>query len=408
MESDKISKHAVETMNKLWQYKYFSDIELYCMNGELVKAHKGILSINSETFRELLLENPTASTLDMSYLDENIIKHLLEFIYVGEVSVPDDRINEFVEVGNYFKLKGLVIEDNVETQKEVLNDYLIDSTSELTNIDSNDADEMSTNIEHLNNDFIKKFPEVLSDEQYIENEIVAEEEDVINEKPVAAVMEESIRKSSFNQSMINKDQFGNSVCSFCDYKNGKKENIIAHIRFVHPEIEIKTIQPNRIISGNRAPRDVSYLNKDENGLFMCPKCEYKSKRRKTVIDHKRNAHVGKTLLCNECDFTTSRHSYLSNHKKVKHLGIKYKCKSCDAEFRNRGILSRHTRSVHSNNKYICSQCDFQNKDVLYLKHHVKTLHEGFRHCCKYCSFKTKQRTNLTNHIKARHKDLTKS
>ncbi|KAL1491806.1 hypothetical protein ABEB36_012348 [Hypothenemus hampei] len=76
--------------------------------GKLLKAHKAVLSVCSPFFKELFRLNPCKHPIvilpDVSY---STLKHLLHFMYQGEVSVSHDEIPSFMRVAQTLKVKGL-------------------------------------------------------------------------------------------------------------------------------------------------------------------------------------------------------------------------------------------------------------------------------------------------------------
>ncbi|GFS83647.1 protein bric-a-brac 2 [Nephila pilipes] len=83
------------------------DVTLAC-DGLSLKAHKIILSACSPFFKSLFLENPCKHPIvilkDMKY---NELKNIIEFIYNGEVNVPEDQLNCFLKSADTLKIKGL-------------------------------------------------------------------------------------------------------------------------------------------------------------------------------------------------------------------------------------------------------------------------------------------------------------
>jgi hypothetical protein len=133
MESEKFSlrwndfkSNISEAFKDLREEKDFFDVTLACDDNQ-IQAHKVILSACSPFFRNILRRNPHQHPL--LYLKDVKYKELLSvinFMYLGEVSVAQDELNSFLNVAEELRVKGLTQgtheapSDNSETNMEQL------------------------------------------------------------------------------------------------------------------------------------------------------------------------------------------------------------------------------------------------------------------------------------------------
>merc|ERR1712004_450456 len=92
---------------ELREEKDFFDVTLACDDSQ-VQAHKVILSACSTFFRNILRRNPHQHPL--LYLKGVKYKELLSvlnFMYQGEVNVPQEELNSFLAVAADLRVKGL-------------------------------------------------------------------------------------------------------------------------------------------------------------------------------------------------------------------------------------------------------------------------------------------------------------
>ena len=94
------------------------DITLVSEDEEPVLAHKVVLSTCSKFFQTLLckLSGPNA----VAYLGVKT-KHLhyvLDYIYLGEVSIEDENVDIFLELAKKFKLQGFERHKGLENTQE--------------------------------------------------------------------------------------------------------------------------------------------------------------------------------------------------------------------------------------------------------------------------------------------------
>jgi len=86
----------------------FVDVTLSA-EGQNLKAHKVVLSACSSYFRDLLRgislwQHPVLVLKDVPFLE---LQSILEFVYLGEVNVEQDRLQSFLKTAELLRIKGL-------------------------------------------------------------------------------------------------------------------------------------------------------------------------------------------------------------------------------------------------------------------------------------------------------------
>ncbi|GLV43702.1 uncharacterized protein CBL_06972 [Carabus blaptoides fortunei] len=118
--------------HSLYQSEDFVDVTL-AADGRYLKAHKMVLSVCSQYFKELFHANPCKHPIvilkDVSY---SALRDLLQFMYLGEVSVSQEELSNLMKVAELLQIKGLT-EENVDTshmnQNGLKNIHVTDVTS---------------------------------------------------------------------------------------------------------------------------------------------------------------------------------------------------------------------------------------------------------------------------------------
>ena len=90
---------------------------------QLVSAHKLVLSACSEVFSNIFNSNRSSNM--MLYLDSVDVKEvnfMLDYIYQGEVNIPQEYLDKFLEIAVKFKLLGIVTDAKEEEVQETFND----------------------------------------------------------------------------------------------------------------------------------------------------------------------------------------------------------------------------------------------------------------------------------------------
>lgn len=95
------------TLDRLLGNESLVDVTLAC-EGSSVRAHKIVLSASSPLFEELFAENPCQHPIvilkDVSYAD---LTAMLEFMYRGEVNVPQEQLSTLLQTADALKIRGL-------------------------------------------------------------------------------------------------------------------------------------------------------------------------------------------------------------------------------------------------------------------------------------------------------------
>lgn len=83
------------------------DITFAC-EGKKIGAHKLVLFSCSPYFKDLLKENKSSHPIfffhDISY---EILKAILEYMYLGEVHITNDNLKDFIRVAEALQIRGL-------------------------------------------------------------------------------------------------------------------------------------------------------------------------------------------------------------------------------------------------------------------------------------------------------------
>jgi BTB/POZ domain len=83
------------------------DITFAC-EGKKIGAHKLVLFSCSPYFKDLLKDNQSTHPIfffhDISY---DILKAILEYMYLGEVHITNDNLKDFIRVAEALQIRGL-------------------------------------------------------------------------------------------------------------------------------------------------------------------------------------------------------------------------------------------------------------------------------------------------------------
>ena len=98
-----------ETFRTLKDDRDFTDVTLVCEDGEQIEVHKVILISSSPVFSNLLLKvkKQPQPLIYMRGMKSGDLKTLMDFLYLGEATLQEEDVENFLELGREFQLKGL-------------------------------------------------------------------------------------------------------------------------------------------------------------------------------------------------------------------------------------------------------------------------------------------------------------
>ena len=113
--------------------KELCDVTLAC-EDKLIEAHRFILFCGSPILRNILMQNPNKHpVIYLRGVKFGELCNILEFMYQGEVSIPEDQLNTFLAVAEDLKIKGLT-----EETKTAVNDET-ESPNDIEDLSQDDS-----------------------------------------------------------------------------------------------------------------------------------------------------------------------------------------------------------------------------------------------------------------------------
>ena len=103
------SDHLRDFLKELKTTEKFSDVTLVCDDRRYIKAHRYILSACSPVFKDML-EIDTSNVHPLIYLkgiQYSEMQSIMQFIYLGEATINQERKNDFIFVAKSLKITEL-------------------------------------------------------------------------------------------------------------------------------------------------------------------------------------------------------------------------------------------------------------------------------------------------------------
>jgi len=141
---------------------------------------------------------------------------------------------------------------------------------------------------------------------------------------------------------------------------------------------------------------VMAVEEDGEIFYICNLCEYRSRDKYHIREHKESKHENVRYYCDQCEYITKRKRVLEDHVLHIHEGNDFPCDQCGKRF-SKSSLRSHIHTMHTGNKYQCELCKFETLHTTNLKLHIDSVHKGIQYPCGVCNYKATQYRNLKRH-----------
>ena len=421
------SDHVTAMLQELTASNEFADVTLVCADMVIIQAHKLVLSACSKFFQFILKEACHSDSKPIIFLKgihSTELGHLLQFMYRGETSFPEDTTNSFLNIANELQIKAFSEDPggNIPSKE-------MDSVAE----NAPTAPPALPNVEHLS-----------TLEQNSSYPTINDEEDL---SPFAKEFNIELTKDELQDLKYNEEKPIKAI-KF-NLSNSQKEG-----EKNHKELKIEERPPVKVdaelmkrlkvknycdLCGFKSSIDsrkhIRIHKITKHKYKLCSNCEYIAPDKDKLNEHMKEAHQESSksstfifskdnskVKCDKCDFTTKNQRLLSHHTTMKHEEHRrlkqlkdkftiiekessriYQCKTCEYENPHATNMKRHIETIHLDLTYPCDQCGYMGTRMQSLMHHINTVHEKqLSRSCKQCDEKFIHYEALRAHVDTVH------
>ena len=358
------------TMRKLMTSPDFTDVTFVCEDKKLIRAHKNILNECSPALKEIFqIERSMNSIIYLKGINHSDMELILHFIYLGEATFNEERLNDFLSVAKSLEIKGLISEEEMNTQDNAKKGDEVIPIDEIDNLLSEDIKVQAPEVisdKHDTKDAVQK-------EQLSNKEIPGPQIESPNEQPEIA--------DTLNQ-LLNENEATDGTQTFS--KDSKQEG------------EAKTQSLNDTMPLEK-PEKVDQKLKDK---IVCKECSKEFEDTGSLYLHQQAVHAPRVFICEFCPYEATTKRSFEIHVQRQHA--RFHCSRCTYRATSKLNLVTHVKLNHDHQKYNCDQCEYQTTKQINLTNHVKAKHEGIKFSCEYCGKPFSQKYNLASHIKMKH------
>ena len=140
-------------------------------------------------------------------------------------------------------------------------------------------------------------------------------------------------------------QSGEIICTMCPYKTEKPFSLKKHLAENHNignlfqcnQCDYKTGGP---CSKSKMKDHMATHSNEKN--FQCDQCEFSGNTKANLDQHMRR-HNAPKYVCDKCEYKSSDSGNFTVHKQVKHGSVVLSCEDCDYSTKSRRSLREHRR-----------------------------------------------------------------
>ena len=286
---DTFTDHLKQMLQDLQNDESSKDVTLVCDDKTKIKAHQIVLKACSPVFASMLEVTQLNPIIYLRGVQHQELQPILQFMYLGEATFHQGRMNEFLNVAKSLEVKELNegVTENDECVPVIDETFIQDSNFDHNRI-RNKEEEHRT---------LSTFP---------------------HSSQCPECGKQFSRKSKLAEHFQSVHRGVKYPCDQCEYKATVKYNLTKHVKSKHEGVY----------------EDIKY---------PCDLCEYQATKKGNLIAHVTSKHDGIKYSCSKCEYSGSK-ANLSTHIKSKHEGVRYYCNQCDYEAVHPSTISAHKKS----------------------------------------------------------------
>ena len=238
-----------DMMKNLIKSSDFADVTLVCEDKKQIKAHRNILSACSPVFKDILeIDKSFSSIIYLRGVMSSNLQSILEYVYLGEATIHQKQIDEFLSLANSLEIKDLT--KNWETERasfigegaEIVENYSLCADEDESIVNEKISEPESANcskekkkIKRENNDngpFYQNSNIKIKEEG--KRQVICKVGEMTGERIKCDECQLTFTaRSSMNQHKRNIHEGKKYPCHHCDYQATQNGTLLRHIRARH-------------------------------------------------------------------------------------------------------------------------------------------------------------------------------
>jgi len=316
--------------NLLQDGQEFADVTLACGADTQLKAHKVILAACSPFFRKVLIGHPHPHPLlYLRGVSAPDLRAILAFMYQGETSVAEDRLDSFLSSAQDLQVEGLRLAGREATEGR-------------------------------------------------REEKVSLQEGLGSPPPGAP------DTPAPGEVPVEQGEDGRFRCPKCDFTSTYRKSITRHLlsKSTHPEEAEAAAGPAEHVAMDldntmeeEANAEALRPKEELVDKVQCNQCDFTTVHKKNLRAHVRRMHPIAAGITSTAAAPVKEVKVEQEAKEEQEMPVVvYACEKCDEKTQNKWDMSRHILRIHKEMKYLCDHCDFKTTQTNKLREHTANNH----------------------------------
>jgi len=326
LSSSEFPARVQTCLKDVYRSELFTDLTLVTEDLRESRAHRLVVSSGSKVLQKILASKSLERdpVIFLSGILHDDLTFILQFLYYGDVTVPQDRVKSILAAANSLKVHQLcgteARQDVSVSQKSPVRERPHSSTKQSSHYKAAASlDITPTTIPFKSQAKSSKNNEGNYEAQNTQDTALFEDVDV------NGYMETENYDVEFDGSHGHLDIKEEKPfmprqlvrrCKDCDVVFADKPQFFDHMVSVH-----------------------------DKTIHQCDRCDHSTLHRSDLRKHIESVHERKKFPCTNCNYVASSASNLRVHQ-MRHEGIKFPCKFCDLELASRNSWRKHVNNVH--------------------------------------------------------------
>ena len=384
----------------------FCDVTLVCDDGAKLNAHQIFLVTSSSVLKSILSNNKHPNpTVYLSGVQMKDMSSLLDFIYKGETSLQQDNLQNFLDLADNLRIKGLNNKTTPNNSEKYNSTSLSNTRSEKEGI--NIDQDLFTIVSKSDKKLAVQMIEVK------EFKMTKNTSDTFgNSRETTENLQALYKKEEHDKMQI----LDNTMSKYIKNTIDPLEN--PHFSCSRDETDVAMQILSMIERHDKSEKPGKHKHK-----YRCNVCNRVSRDKSDCMRHVEKHINGLIYSCLVCSHTTSTksgikahilihtrfHTSLSEGKELFGEEIELFSCSLDKTFVETEALSMIEKQEGDGTKgvrkYKCNVCQKVSKDKSDGMRHAEIHINGLMYSCMMCAFKSVSRQSINTHI-LRHEGIS--
>ena len=353
---ESFSDHLQTVFAELYQDADYSDIILVSDDEKEFKANRFVLYACSPVLKNL--SDTNLSHYKLEGIQGQELESILEFMYLGNANVCQERMEEFIKAAKDLQIKEIFDTLDLEYREDFGGDEELEDISISENSENKDPEDMIVESGADTEDISKRAKSTGRNSAIKPKKKCPLCWKVFN-SPQALFIHNKVKHEGVMY-----------PCDQCDRQYQKKSTLKIHVETKHEGIKYPCNYCGKLYTNLK--NHVLFLH--SNVKYNCTECNFESTNKRRFRFHMESKHEGVRHYCTQCDYQANHRNSLNVHIQSKHEGINYECQECGHKSSTEFNAQRHVDRTHLGIRYPCDLCGKEYRDIGTLRNHMKSKH----------------------------------